>query len=80
MEKLKNYLINQYILSMKKSLKIKIFDYFHSMLDGKTSTSFVTLYFLHFIEIFQLISLLFRLLSLKYGNYQKKLIQILEMF
>ena len=40
MEKLKNYLINQDILSIKKSLKIKIFDYFHSMLDGKTSTNF----------------------------------------
>ena len=59
MEKLKNYLINQDILSIKKSLKIKIFDYFHSMLDGKTSTSFFTLYFLHFIEIFQLISFAF---------------------
>ena len=59
MEKLKNYLINQDILSTKKSFKIKIFDFFHLMLDGKTFTSFFTLYFLHSIEIIQLISFAF---------------------
>ena len=59
MEKLKNYLINQDILSIKKSFKIKVFDYFHYMLDGKTTTSFVTLYILHSIELIQLISFAF---------------------
>ena len=59
MEKLKNYLINQDILSIKKSLKLKFFDYFHYMLDGKATTSFFTLYLLHSIELIQLISFAF---------------------
>ena len=59
MENLKNYLLNQDISGLKRDLKRKIFDYFYSMLSGKTTTSYFTLYFLHSIEIVQLISFAF---------------------
>ena len=59
MENLKNYLLNQDISGMRKDLKIKIFDYFYSMIDGKFNASYFTLYILHFLEIVQLISFAF---------------------
>ena len=59
MENLKNYLLNQDISSIKKNFKTKVFNYFYSMLDGKFSTSYFTLYILHFFEIIQLLSFAF---------------------
>ena len=59
MDKLKNYLLNQDISEIKKTLKIKIFDYFYAMLDNKHETSFFTLYTFYFIETIQLISFAF---------------------
>ena len=59
LENLKNYLLNQDISEIKKSLKIKIFDYFYSILSGRSTTSFFILYFFHSIEIVQLISYAF---------------------
>ena len=59
MENLKNYLLNQYNSLNKKNFKTKIFDYFYTMLDTKNTTSYITLYFLHFLEIVQLISFAF---------------------
>ena len=59
MENLKNYLLNQDISGMRKDLKLKIFDYFYAMVDGKFKASYFTLYILHFLEIVQLISFAF---------------------
>ena len=59
MENLKNYLLNQDISGIKKDLKRKVFDYFYTMLDGKATTTYFTLYLLHSIEIIQLISFAF---------------------
>ena len=59
LENLKNYLLNQDISEIKKTLKIKIFDYFYSILGGRSTTSFFILYFFHSIEIIQLISYAF---------------------
>ena len=59
MENLKNYLLNQDILGIKKNFKLKIFDYFYKMLDRKNAINFYILYLLHFLEIIQLISFAF---------------------
>ena len=59
MENLKNYFINQDITETKKSLKLKLFDYFYRILSGKVMTGFYILYFFHSIEILQLISYAF---------------------
>ena len=59
LENLKNYLINQDISEVKKTLKFKILDYFYLILSGRSTTSFFILYFFHSIEIFQLISYVF---------------------
>ena len=59
MENLKNYFINQDITEIKKSLKLKIFDYFYRILSGKNVTSFFILYFFHSVEMLQLISFAF---------------------
>ena len=59
MENLKNYFINQDITEAKKSLKLKLFDYFYRILSGKVMTGFYILYFFHSIEILQLISYAF---------------------
>ena len=59
MENLKNYLLNQDILGIKKNFKLKIFDYFYKMLDRKNAINYYILYLLHFLEIIQLISFAF---------------------
>ena len=59
MENLKNYFINQDITETKKSLKLKLFDYFYRILSGKVMTGFYILYFFHSVEILQLISYAF---------------------
>ena len=59
MENLKNYFINQDITETKKSLKLKLFDYFYRILSGKVMTGFCILYFFHSVEILQLISYAF---------------------
>ena len=56
MENLKNYLLNQDFSGLEKNLKLKIFDYFYAMLDSKFGSSYYILYFLHFLEIIQLLS------------------------
>ena len=80
MENLKNYLLNQDIFENRKNLKLKIFEYFYSILNRKKLTSFFILYLFHTIEIFQL-HMLFLLLINTYGNYQKKqMILLLDYF
>ena len=42
-----------------KIIKTKIFEYFYIMLNFKNKTTLFTLFFLHILEIFQLISFAF---------------------
>ena len=56
----RNIYLNQDISSKDKNLyRYKIFDYFYNILDRKSRTSIVTLYFLHFFETLQLLSYAF---------------------
>ena len=54
-----NTILNQDLIEGPKSIKIKIYSYFHSMLELRKEPSFITLYILHSIEIIQLISFSF---------------------
>ena len=54
-----NNILNQDLIEGPKTLKLKIYDYFHSMLELRKEPSFITLYILHSIEIIQLISFAF---------------------
>ena len=56
----KNIYLNQDIsIKEKNSHRLKIFDYFYNILDRKSQTSVVTLYFLYFFEAIQLLSFAF---------------------
>ena len=50
---------NQEILIENRAFKLKIFDYFYYILSNKNVTSLFTLYFLHLLEIIQIISYAF---------------------
>ena len=53
----KNIYLNQDIsIKEKNTYRLKIFDYFYTIIDRKSQTSVITLYFLHFFETIQLIS------------------------
>ena len=54
-----NNILNQDLIEGPKTLKLKIYDYFHSMLELRKEPSFITLYIFHSIEIIQLISFAF---------------------
>ena len=54
-----NNILNQDLIEGKKTLKLKIYDYFFNMLTLRKEPSFITLYIFHFIEIIQLISFAF---------------------
>ena len=54
-----NNILNQDLIEGKKTLKLKIYDYFFNMLNLRKEPSLVTLYIFHFIEIIQLISFAF---------------------
>ena len=54
-----NNILNQDIIEGKKTLKLKIYDYFYNMLNLRNEPSSITLYIFHFIEIIQLISFAF---------------------
>jgi len=56
----KNIYLNQDIsIKEKNTYRLKIFDYFYTIIDRKSQTSVITLYFLHFFETIQLISFAF---------------------
>ena len=55
----KNMLFNQELTIEEKFLKLKIFNYFYFVIIDKNKTNIITLYILHILEIFQLISFAF---------------------
>ena len=55
----KNILYNQELTIEEKSLKLKIFNYFYYIITENNQTNIITLYILHILEIFQLISYVF---------------------
>jgi len=55
----KNLLFLQEISNEEKTLKLKVFNYFYFMLNGKKKKGLYTLYFFYFLEIMQIISFAF---------------------
>ena len=66
--------------SKTKNLKMKIFEYFYIMLNIKNKTNIFTLFFLHILEIFQLISFAFfqpHLMTWKISKNNIKIISLI---
>ena len=55
----KNIIYNQELSTEEKTLKIKVYNFIYYMITETNKTSIVTLYILHILEIFQLISYAF---------------------
>ena len=74
----KNGIYNQEILEKNRNLKIKIFHFFYNILTKKDKTNKFTLFFLHILEIIQIISYAFFNPHLNTWKISKKNIEILS--
>ena len=70
-----NSIINHDLIEGKKTLKLKIYDYFFNMLTLRKEPNFITLYIYHTIEIIQLVSFAFSSPHLLTWNIPKNIFQ-----
>ena len=75
----RNIFYKQEISSEQNTLKIKIFDYYYYLINGKNETKLFTLYFFHFLEIMQILSYAFSYPHLVSWKISEKSIRIISL-